>query len=165
MEKISIKEVMQMEILPGGPEITIKPIKEEVRQFVTEMHSYYGVTSSGLILNIIYHDIISGEIKDPLDYFGYMFVECVDGFYILRQRFVKGIALDWVLEVELKPEERYQTLFYDLRDIFRENVGLLKELCGEPIEQELPDFSKIPFCTIYERSLEDSQDLIIDNNE
>lgn len=153
-----------MEILPGGPEITTKPIKEEVRHFVTETHSYYGVTSSGLVFIIINHDVISGVVEDTRDYFGYMFVECVDGFYILRQRFIKGIALDWVLEVELELEERYQTLFYDLRDIFRENVGLLKELCGEPIEQELPDFSKIPFCIIYERSLEDNNDLIIDNN-
>jgi len=145
-----------MNLLPGVPEITIKPVKEEIRQFVTEIHSYYGVTRSSRIFNIINFDVINEEIEDSLDYFVYMFVECVDGFYILRQRFVKGFALDWVLEVELETGEKYQSLFYEIRDVFRENVGLLKELCGEPIEQELPDFSKIPFCIFYERSLENN---------
>lgn len=126
------------ELFPGGPHGEVNFIKEEVKSFVTDKLSYYGVTISGFLFNIVKTHNYCPEIKDHEDYFTYMWLECTDGFFLLRQHFLQGFALPWVLEGELIPKERDMNFFYTVRDFFSEHTEMLHEFCGEPIEQEIP---------------------------
>lgn len=132
-----------MEELIKQPLYSIVPVKEEVKQFVTEPQAYYGVTTSGFLFNIVSFDVLSNVSEKPDDFFCFMFIESDRGYYMLRQRFIMGFALPWVLEVKITPAEEDRMFFHNLRDYLRENRDKLPEICGEPIRQEMPDFSKI----------------------
>lgn len=137
------------EFFSGSPGGTFNDIKEEVRSFVTDRLSYYGVTTSGFLFNIVKTHNYCPDISDHNDYFSYMWLECVDGFYLLRRHFLHGFALPWVLEVELIPDERDMNFYFIIRDYLTENPDKLFEFCGEPIEQEIPKNRK-PYYIDYE---------------
>lgn len=138
--------------------ITTRSVKEVVKAFVYEPDTYFGVTRSGFLFHIIKYCSPGSTITDPKDYFGYMLVETDKGYFFLRQRIVMAVALEWALEVELIPQENSPVVFEELKDFFQDNSVLIDKLCGEPVEQDLPDFSKSTISRIFQRQLEEEDD-------
>jgi hypothetical protein len=131
-----------MENITWKPECRIETVKKEIRQFVTEDSSYFCVTMKGEVFYIVAIEVISADEEDPGDFYSYMWIKTPTGYYILSQRFYKYMSLNWVVDVEVTPDNDNCFFFYEMRDYLRENSMLLREICGEPLEQELPDLSK-----------------------
>lgn len=121
-----------------------RKIREEVTGFDTSQYSYYGVTRRGFVFNILKVISIQPAITTPEDYFCYMWVHSVEGFLLLRQRFLNNMPGRWYAEVEIIPEHKDNPTFMDLGDYFRENPEMLQELCGPPHEDDV--FSGSCFC-------------------
>ncbi|MCE1245309.1 MAG: hypothetical protein LWY06_01560 [Firmicutes bacterium] len=131
-----------LEDISPGIVFKAEPVKKEIRQFVTEDNAYYCVTMKGEVYYIVSLEVLSEDAEDKEDFFSYMWVKTTNGYFIFSQRFHKLIALDWVVDVEIIPETDECRFFYDMRDYLREPSTNLRELCGEPLEQELPNLSK-----------------------
>ena len=131
-----------MENTSPGVLFKTEPVKKEIRQFVTENNSYYCVTMKGEVYYIISLEVLSEDVEDRDDFFSYMWVKTTSGYFIFSQRFYRMMALDWVVEVEIIPECDGCYFFHEMRDLLREPSTNIRNICGEPMEQELPDLTK-----------------------
>jgi hypothetical protein len=121
-----------MDMKPENIEYDVRKIGEEVKNFVTEQLAYYGVTRSGYLFNIIKTRTIQPHIEDENDYHTYMWVHCIDGYYLLRERFIEGHGVGWYLEVEIIPKGKTPEFFMKMAGLFYDNPEILNEICGPP---------------------------------
>ena len=133
------------QISDNMPEFDVDPIKEEVKRFITDEASYYAVTMSGALFNIMRYQVYTLKIDGTEDFFSIMLIECVGGYYLLRQKLTGGFALPWVLEVEIIPPEKDINFFYRFREYIDKDQEVLLDICGEPLEQEIPKSKKPNF--------------------
>lgn len=84
---------------------------EEVIQFVTHDLSYIAYTNSGRRLDILKSMSAQPPIQNPEDYYSYMWVKALQGYFILRQHYVESVASPWYVIRELKPETEFH--FYE----------------------------------------------------
>jgi len=118
-------------LLPEKLASEIRPVHREVKHFVTNEFSYYGVTDTGFLFDIIKSKNIQPPIEKEEDFYCYLWLECVRGFYLLRQRFIKDAPQEWYLEVEIIPRERYPLYFVDMLEYFKENEKIMMEICEQ----------------------------------
>lgn len=86
-------------------------LEDEVISFVTHEVSYIAFTREGRRLDILKSSSFQPEIEDPEDYFTYMWVKALQGYFLLRQRYVESRPQEWFVIRELEPESNY--LFYE----------------------------------------------------
>lgn len=84
---------------------------DEVIQFVTHDLSYIAYTRTGRRLDITKSMSAQPAIVNPDDYFSYMWVKALQGYFLLRQRYVESVAEPWFVVRELKPETDFR--FYE----------------------------------------------------
>jgi hypothetical protein len=132
-----------MDTLPENLKFNTRKIGEEVKSFVTENSAYYGVTRSGFLFNIMRTKTIQPHIEDENDYHTYMWVQCANAYYLLRERFVDGYGVGWYLEVEIIPDTRSSDFFMEMAGLLDENPELLNEICGPPHELEEDRFLQL----------------------
>lgn len=80
-------------------------LKEDVTHFITYEKGYYAILRGGRRLDIIRTHSFQPPIADFDDYFGYLFVQTHDGFFVLRQRILENRAGPWEAILELEPVE------------------------------------------------------------
>ena len=114
--------------LPDNLISEIKIIHREVKQFVTNEFSYYGITHSGFLFDIIKSKNIQPSIDNIEDFHNYLWVECLKGYYLLSQRFIKEVPQEWYLEAEIIPPERYPLYFHDMMEYFEKNPEMLQKV-------------------------------------
>jgi len=83
-------------------------LKEEIRHFLTEPTGYYAISASGRILQILKSQPIQPDIIDFEDFTTFLWVEALDGFYLLSQHFKDGRPGSWYIRRLLVPEERHR---------------------------------------------------------
>lgn len=77
----------------------------EIRTFVAENGAYYFVACDGRRGDIIRCQTFQPDITDFDNYSYYMWVEALQGFFLLRQRFFEGQAHPWELTGEFELDE------------------------------------------------------------
>jgi hypothetical protein len=127
---------ISMDTVPEELRFSIRKIGEEVKDFMTERSAYYGITRSGFLFNIMRTKTIQPHIEDENDYHSYMWIQCIDGYYLLRERFINGYGIGWYLEAEIIPGSRSSDFFIKMAGLFDESPELLNEICGPPHEEE-----------------------------
>ena len=90
----------------------IETIEDEILNFYIDGNIYYAVSKLGIVLNIIHIVSIQPKINDFNDYFTYLWIEALEGFFILRQRIKEKIAEPWVIEKKIIPKNNYN--FFNL---------------------------------------------------
>jgi len=117
---------------PLPPELSpeIRPIGDEVKTFVVNGDLYFGVTCRGLVFYIIRGHSIQTDIPDVEDYYTYMWANCKEGFFLLRQHFYMGVPGPWFLEAEVIPTDRTPAFFERIREYFIGHPRSLEEICG-----------------------------------
>ena len=81
----------------------------EVINFVMESGVYCFKTADRRRGDIAKVRTLQPSVKNHSDYFSYMWVQAVQGYFVLRQRFVDGKAQEWRLirEIEVEDPELY----------------------------------------------------------
>ena len=84
---------------------SIVAMDDDVTHFVVYEKGYYALLRTGRRLDITRIHAFQPGIDDFDDYFGYLFIESIDGFFIMRQRILENRAQMWVAVAELVPFE------------------------------------------------------------
>ncbi|MFP4499208.1 MAG: hypothetical protein ACLFQV_13440 [Vulcanimicrobiota bacterium] len=109
----------------------VESIREEVKQFIMHEQTYYGVTTSGFTFFIFKAKNISFS-EEGEAFYNYMWVKCREGYFVLRQRFLKGKFRAWYLEAKIIPENDFNHYFFEMQDYFEQNPEVLEQICGPP---------------------------------
>lgn len=98
---------------------------DEVIQFVTHEVSYIAYTRMGRRLDILKSTSVQPPIADQQDYDSYLWVKALQGYFVLRQRYVESIAEPWHVISELEPETdfRFYEEFLDVVEEFVASAG------------------------------------------
>lgn len=142
-----------MNPFPEEMKICVRITGEPIKDFVTGEDTYYGVTGSGFLFNIIRCYSAQPPIVDHEDYHTYLLVHAVEGIFILRQRFLKGSAGKWHLKAAVESLENSPVNFEDVREYLEQNPKIYETICqnaGYPEDEETDEISRDPF--IYPRA-------------
>jgi hypothetical protein len=109
-------------------EIKIKEvyINEEVKDFYIDEEWYYCVTEKGRCLNITKSVSIHPPVKDIYDYFSYLWIETLEGFFLFKQEIVDLKPKKWILEKQIIPDEEYEFFYKHLKKL-KEEFGIEEE--------------------------------------
>lgn len=94
----------------------------EIQTFVVDTGSYYFVAVGGLRGDIRRCRTFQPDIKDPDDYFFFMWVESVQGYFLLKQQFLEGRAQEWYLIAEIITEESGPAFFEELSEAMEQRL-------------------------------------------
>jgi hypothetical protein len=111
------------------------PLRDPVFRFVSTAQSYCAYCESGLRLDIVRCRNLLLEQTDPDDYWNFLWMQSLQGFFILRQRVQVGITEDWILVGELitnAPLSQFFDLFQDHFEAVVRGSGL----CDPPIKDD-----------------------------
>ena len=80
-------------------------LRDEVKHFEAYDRGYYAILRRGPRLDILRVFNFQPEIEDFDDYPTYMFIQAVQGFFILRQDVRQGRVEPWFVHAELVPKD------------------------------------------------------------
>ncbi len=92
-------------------------------EFITAGSAYYFVTSDGRRMDVAKVRSIQPEIQDHDRYPSYLWVEAVQGYYVLRQWFMGGRPGGWRLIRELEQVEETFGFFDTQGDLLEEEFN------------------------------------------
>ena len=95
----------------------------EILTFIVDEGAYYFVASDGRRADIVKCSTHQPEIREPDDYFYYMWVSAVQGYFLLRQRFLEGKAQPWHLVAEIETERRDPAFFDELEEVLIDKIS------------------------------------------
>ncbi|MCA9780697.1 MAG: hypothetical protein KC800_28440 [Candidatus Eremiobacteraeota bacterium] len=90
---------------------------------MVDQGAYYFVASDGRRGDIIRCQTHQPGISDPDDYFFYMWVQTLQGYFILKQRFLEGRPQNWSLIGEMTTDEKGPAVFDDWSEILKERFS------------------------------------------
>ncbi len=90
--------------------IDVKWLDDEITLFDIDKNGYYAYLRSGDRLDIMHAFNFQPPIDNPLDFFSFMFVESLQGFFLLRQRILENRPLPWYTYMQFIPEKT--TVFF-----------------------------------------------------
>lgn len=114
-------------------------VRDEVVHWVYDDFGYHAFTSSGMTLNIIHSVSVQLPIERPEDYFTYLWLETLQGFYMARQRIVESAPQGWWLVRQLIPGNTYN-FFQEFQDNIEDYLERLdarlamEDAAYEPLE-------------------------------
>jgi hypothetical protein len=117
-------------------------VDEEVALFEASKLGYYAYLRRGGRLDIRQVFTCQPPIDDFNDYFSYMFVESLQGFFLLRHRMLENKPQPWTVFLALKPAEPL-LLFRQAYEFSRE-LRRRHESPPAAGEQQAPRDSAIP---------------------
>lgn len=100
---------------------------EEVQRWEVAPADYFLYTLSGNKIRITRAEALQPPIRDPEDYPTFLWIQALEGYFLLRQHIVKGKAHPWRIVRRILPEESDPTFYTDFKDRlldFVEEVGL-----------------------------------------
>lgn len=83
---------------------------------MVDQGAYYFVASDGRRGDIVKCQTHQPEIQNGDDYFYYMWVKAIQGYFVLKQQFLEGQAQQWYLIGEVETEETSPAFFDELTD-------------------------------------------------
>jgi hypothetical protein len=98
------------------------PLRDQVYRFVSTAQSYTAYCESGLRLDIARCRNILVSQPDPDDYWNFLWIQSLQGFFVLRQRVRVGITEDWVLVGEVLTSSAVSQFFDLFQDSFEDVV-------------------------------------------
>ena len=98
------------------------PLKDPVFRFISTAHSYAAYCESGLRLDIARCRNMLLAQSEPDDYWNFLWIQSLQGFFVLRQRVRVGITEDWVLVGEVLTSSPISQFFDLFQDSFEEVV-------------------------------------------
>jgi len=110
-------------VFTGGRDERV--LEDPVPHFVTNEHGYFAYADSGLSLTIVRAHSFQTPITDPENYPSYLWVESVNGFYLLRQEVLEGAPQPWVIVREVLPEEPHN-FFYEFLAVLEDYARSLE---------------------------------------
>ena len=90
---------------------------DDVLHWVTDDLGYHAYSRGGLVLSIVRSASIQPTISDEQDYVTWLWVEALQGFFVMRQRIVETQPQGWVIVRRLTPSAHHG-FFADFRDGF-----------------------------------------------
>jgi hypothetical protein len=99
-------------------------LDDVVKQFVVDAHGYFAYAASGLTLTIVRALSVQPPIADDQDYYTYLWVESVNGFFLLRQQVLQCAAQsaqEWVVVRRIEPNDTFN-FFFEFLDGIEEYV-------------------------------------------
>lgn len=82
-------------------------MEEEIIDFYIEDGVYFAVSTSGRIFHIRKIVGIQPEIINEEEFFTYLWMETIEGFFLLRQQIKEGKVSKWTIEKEIIPFEYF----------------------------------------------------------
>ena len=95
----------------------------EITTFVVDQGAYYFVASDGRRGDIIRCETLQPGIENPDDYDFYMWVQAIQGYFILKQRFLEGRPQNWCLIGEMITDEKGPAVFDDWSESLKERFS------------------------------------------
>jgi hypothetical protein len=80
-------------------------LEEEIIHFQADGSGYYAYPRRGGRIDILHAFNFQPPIENFDDYYSFMFVESIQGFFLLRQRMLENRPQPWHICLELKPAE------------------------------------------------------------
>ena len=105
------------------------PLRDAVYRFVSTTHSYTAYCESGLRLDIARCRNILIPQPEPDDYWNFLWIQSLQGFFVLRQRVRVGVTEDWVLVGEVltsSPVSQFFDLFQGSFEDVVHHFGLVE---------------------------------------
>ena len=105
------------------------PRDEEITIFEADENGYYAYPRRGGRFDIVHAFNFQPPISNFDDYYSFMFVESLQGFFVFRQRIVENKEDQWRVYLELIPRERHcffaeaWALHLKLRDVWSAQSG------------------------------------------
>lgn len=78
-------------------------MQDEIVHWVWDTLGYYAFTSSGMSINIVRSTSVQPSIQRPDDYYTYLWLETLQGFFLARQRIVDSAPQGWWIVRQLIP--------------------------------------------------------------
>lgn len=103
--------------------LTTTECEIEITTFVVDQGAYYFVASDGRRGDIIRCETLQPGIHDPEDYDFYMWVEALQGYFILKQKFLEGQPQRWLLIGEMTSEEKGPAVFAAWSEVLKERFS------------------------------------------
>lgn len=107
-----------------------KSMREEIVHWVCDGLGYCAFTSSGRGINIVRSASVQPAIASEADYFTYLWIESLQGFFLARQRMIESSGQGWWLVQELTPQSSYQ-FFYMFQDDIQTHLEMLEARLDE----------------------------------
>lgn len=119
------------------------PMEDEVFRFVTDNQNYSARTRAGMELRILKAWTYQPPVEDENNFATFMWVQTVEGFFLLRQHLVHSQALSWYLVRRVLPSPGQPHFFHDFQDLLPEYVEV--QGLNEPfdLDSELPGFIRL----------------------
>jgi hypothetical protein len=106
-------------------------LEEEVHLFEAYEHGYFALLQRGPRIDILRIFNFQPEICDFNDYPTYMFIESMQGFFIMRQDVREGRPGPWIVCAELHPRNpiAFFAAAHENRDLL---LHFLKQIAPQP---------------------------------
>lgn len=119
------------------------PMEDEVFRFVTDHMNYSARTRSGMELRILKAWTYQPPVQDETNFATFMWVETVEGFFLMRQHLVFNQALPWHILRRVIPSPGHPYFFHDFQDVLPDYIE--KQGLNVPFEldEEVPGFIRL----------------------
>ena len=114
-----------MDFLNNIEDIIIRD--DEITLFEAGKNGYYAYLRNGDRIDIMHVFNFQPPIENFDDYYSFMFVESLQGFFVLRQHVIENNPRSWRVYLELKPREACR--FF--QDAWRLVCSIRKQLSGQ----------------------------------
>jgi hypothetical protein len=104
------------------PPFEFIPLRDPVFRFLTTPQSYSAYCQSGLRLDIARCRNLVPPQANPDDYWNFLWIQSLQGFFVLRQRVRVGVTEDWVLVGEVMTSSPISQFFDMFQDSFEDLV-------------------------------------------
>lgn len=91
---------------------------------MVDQGAYYFVASDGRRGDIIRCETYQPGIPNEDDYYFYMWVHASQGYFVLKQRFIEGLAQRWQLIGELETDRTGPSVFEDLSELVKKRYSI-----------------------------------------
>lgn len=105
--------------------------KGEVLEFVTTQESYTIHVKPNLRLDVARCSQFRVDADSPTSFWSYLWLQSVQGFFVLRQATLEGRTLGWEMVYEVVPAEFSSSFFPWLSDHFEALISEWNQTFGE----------------------------------
>lgn len=91
-------------------------LEDEVLRFITDATSYTARTRAGMELRILRAWSFQPPVEDENNFASFLWIQTLEGFFLLRQHLVGSQAMSWHILRRLIPEPGQPHFFHDFQD-------------------------------------------------
>lgn len=119
------------------------PLEEEILRFVTDQTSYSARTRSGMELRILKAQTFQPPVQDEDNFATFLWIETVEGFFLLRQHLVYSQALPWYLLRRLIPAPGQPHFFHEFQEELESYIEAQGLNIPYDLDEDIPGFIRL----------------------